>query len=441
MRFISQAGREIYYSMIDAESYGNKVIGPIMYEYVSWILQQARKRNLNKLYFLARDGYLLKQMAEVICTKSGYNIQCKYLYCSRMALRMPTYHFIGDEAFDLLLQGGYHITPHTLMSRLNLSLEERIQVYKEIGVKEENENKPLTHVEFSNLIERVKDSKNYKKFMYIKSIESYNNTLSYFKQEGLFDNAEIAIIDSGWSGSMQRSLRQLVEKEGYKGRIIGLYFGLYNAPKEIADGEYETYYFNAFTNMKNKVYFDNTFFECLLAAPHGMTIGFTLKGQRYEPILSKNVNADLNDYIRRRVTGAIKFALEKEGNIKFVWRDSIKRTYKVLSRAVVHPTGDEIEIFNFFKFSDDVSEDNINTLIQKDMVSKLKNYMLVPKFIGKITGADNAIDNIFWPYGAIIYVKYPMRLWYRLNISLLQLFRYIRTALKEKRRVLNYEEI
>ena len=172
-----------------------------------------------------------------------------------------------------------------------------------------------------------------------------------------------------------------------------------------------------------------------------MTIGFTLKGQRYEPILSKNVNADLNDYIRRRVTGAIKFALEKEGNIKFVWRDSIKRTYKVLSRAVVHPTGDEIEIFNFFKFSDDVSEDNINTLIQKDMVSKLKNYMLVPKFIGKITGADNAIDNIFWPYGAIIYVKYPMRLWYRLNISLLQLFRYIRTALKEKRRVLNYEEI
>nr|WP_314463423.1 hypothetical protein [uncultured Clostridium sp.] len=426
--------------MINAEDYGNKVIGPIMYEYISWILQRAQERNINKLYFLARDGYLLKQMAEALCKKNGYHIQCKYLYCSRMALRMPSYHFIGDEAYDLLLQGGYHITPYTLMNRLNLNSEERIQVYKEIGVIKEHN--PLTQVEFNKLIERVRESRTYREFMYRKSTESYDNTIGYFKQEGLFDDLQIAIIDSGWSGSMQRSLRQLLEKEGYQGRIIGFYFGMYNEPKEVADGEYETYYFNAFTNMKHKVYFDNTFFECLLSAPHGMTIGFSFDGQRYQPILKSNMNVDLTDFIQCQISGALKYALEVEKHSEFKCTDSVKRTYRVLKRAVIYPTKDEIEIFSIFKFSDDVSEDNMSTLIQKDMLSKLKNYMLIPKIIGKMIHMDDIpIDNIFWPYGVITYIRYPVRLWYRLNISLLQLFRYMRTAIKEKRRILNYEKI
>lgn len=427
--------------MLDAECYGYGVIGPIMYEYISWILQQAQKRKLKTLYFLARDGYLLKRMAETLCDKKGYHIQCRYLYCSRMALRMPTYHFIGDEAYDLLLQGGYHITPYTLMRRLGLDREERSRVYAEIEVtKEEN---ALTPVEFGELTQKIRKSKAYKELMYCKSIASYDNTIGYFKQEELFENVQIAIVDSGWSGSMQRSLRQLLEHEGYQGNIVGFYFGLYNAPKESTDGEYKTYYFDAFSNIKHKVYFDNTLFECMLSAPHGMTIGFSYDGEIFQPILKENINADLSDFIQNQVTGAVKYvrrSFEKDRSSGFVWRESVKRTYKNLKRAVIYPTRDETEAYCNFKFCDDVSEDYLNAFVRKDMLSQLENYMLIPKIIAKVNHNDNIpIDDVFWPYGVVTYIRYPMRLWYRWNISSLQFLRYIRAAVKEKRRVLNYE--
>jgi len=429
--------------MLDAVSYGNKVIGPIMYEYISWILQQACKKKLKTLYFLARDGYLLKQVAEVLCEKKGYHIQCRYLYCSRMALRMPTYHFIGDEAYDLLLQGGYHITPYTLLRRLGLDLEERKRVYAEIGVTQE-EN-ALTPVEFQELIQKTRKSEVYKELMYSKSMASYDNIIGYFRQEGLFDNLNIAIVDSGWSGSMQRSLRQLLEHEGYQGNIVGFYFGLYNAPKEKADGKYETYYFDAFHNVKHKVYFDNTLFECMLSAPHGMTVGFSYDGEVFKPFFKKNMNADLSDFIQNQIAGAVKYAehaFKKEKVSEFIWKESVTRTYKILKRAVLYPTRDETEAYCNFKFCDDVSEDYLNTLLRKDMLSQLRNYMLIPKIIAKASYKDNIpIDDVFWPYGVITYISYPVRLWYRWNISSLQLFRYIRMAVKEKRRVLNYEQI
>lgn len=418
--------------MLDAISYGERVIGPIMYEYVSWILHEALDKKIETLYFLARDGYLLKQIAEKICEKKGYHIQCKYLYCSRMALRMPTYHFIGDEAYDLLLQGGYHITPFTLMRRLALEQEERQQVYKEIGVFQEE--RALTTEQFQELTQKIRNSQSFRELMYCKSTASYYNVIGYFKQEGLFDNSQIAIVDSGWSGSMQRSLRQLLEREGYKGRIIGFYFGLYNVLKEKGDGEYLAYYFDALHNMKHKIYFDNTLFECMLSAPHGMTTGFSYDGKEFQPILKSNINVNLLNTIQSHIEGAIIYTestIKKDCECEFIRKKSVKRTYKTLKRAVLYPTRDEIEVFCDFNFCDDVSEDYFNSLVQKDMFPKLKNYMFIPKIIAKLSHKDNIpIDDVFWPYGVITYVKYPMRLWYRWNIIMLQTLRYIRLIIK-----------
>lgn len=427
--------------MLDATIYGEKVIGPIMYEYVSWILQQAQINNIETLHFLARDGYLLKQIAEKICKKKGYHINCKYLYCSRMALRMPTYHFIGDEAYDLLLQGGYHITPFTLMRRLALEPEERQRVYTETGII--HEECALTPKQFQELIQGIRKSKSYRELMYCKSIASYDNIIGYFKQEGLFDNSQIAIVDSGWSGSMQRSLRQLLENEGYTGKVIGFYFGLYNAPKENADGLYETYYFDVFSNIKQKVYFDNTLFECMLSAPHGMTVGFSHNGNVFQPILKNNINEILSDFIQNQIMGALKYTeqfLEQDITYKFEWSKSVNKTYKIIKRAVMYPTLEETEAYCNFNFCDDISEDYMNTLVRKDMILQLKNYMLIPKIVTKINKNNNIpIDDVFWPYGVITYIRNPVRLWYRWNISSLQFLRYMRVAIREKRRILNYE--
>ena len=63
--------------------------GPILYPYVCWVLENAERKNVSDLYFIARDGFILKHIAEVIIKNSNLHIQTHYLYGSREAWRNP----------------------------------------------------------------------------------------------------------------------------------------------------------------------------------------------------------------------------------------------------------------------------------------------------------------------------------------------------------------
>ena len=67
---------------------GYTVAGHILYSYVDWILKQAVGRGINHLYFIARDGFILKQVGEIIANTKGYDICMHYLYGSRSSWRI-----------------------------------------------------------------------------------------------------------------------------------------------------------------------------------------------------------------------------------------------------------------------------------------------------------------------------------------------------------------
>lgn len=93
------------------ETLSKEFTGPLLFHYVWWVLYHAMERDIRTLCFLARDGYLLREIALQFCKKFDLPIDCRYLYSSRASLRMPTYHFIGDEADESQLQAlkGYSI--------------------------------------------------------------------------------------------------------------------------------------------------------------------------------------------------------------------------------------------------------------------------------------------------------------------------------------------
>lgn len=56
--------------------------GPMLYAYVTWILQECQKRDIRRLYFIARDGYVPKKIADDIITQDWLPVETKYVYCS-----------------------------------------------------------------------------------------------------------------------------------------------------------------------------------------------------------------------------------------------------------------------------------------------------------------------------------------------------------------------
>lgn len=68
---------------------GRYVGAPLFYGYVKWIIHLATQHNYKRLLFLARDGYILKQIADnYIRFMNIQNLETIYLYSSRDAWRV-----------------------------------------------------------------------------------------------------------------------------------------------------------------------------------------------------------------------------------------------------------------------------------------------------------------------------------------------------------------
>ena len=400
------------------KSYSESHVGPVMLLYTDWVLREAEKRGLKRLYFLARDGFLLCEIAKKIVAYRKLDLECKYLYCSRQALRMPSYHIIGDEAFDLLTLGGYYLTPRSVLSRAMLSDEQMNTVFEALNISEPN--KTFVEHEFLEFAKKLKENRYYRNAVLENSRNAYEATIDYFRQEGLFNTDTVAIVDSGWTGSMQRSLRQLLRNEGFDGKLLGFYFGMYVPQKSNEDGEYINFYFDSDSGFLRKIFFNNNLFECMLSATDPMTVGYERRNGMVFPVFAKGHSEELIPLIEKQIEGALEFAEKqlpaaKELNKK----QAQKKCYKILKRAMVYPTTDEVELLSSFMFCDDVTEGYRNPIADKTMKNKLAGYSFFPRLWRKLRGKkNNGGSEIFWVYGVIAFCPRITRPWHRLNVML-----------------------
>lgn len=64
---------------------GCKYGAPILLGYSEWILDLALRKHIKEIYFVARDGYIVKRICDLIIKDRGYQLSTKYFYGSRKA--------------------------------------------------------------------------------------------------------------------------------------------------------------------------------------------------------------------------------------------------------------------------------------------------------------------------------------------------------------------
>lgn len=72
----------------DLTKLGKSFAGIIVEEYAEWIIDRALQDNIEELYFIARDGYVIKKVIDFIIRRNSLNISTKYIYGSRKAWRV-----------------------------------------------------------------------------------------------------------------------------------------------------------------------------------------------------------------------------------------------------------------------------------------------------------------------------------------------------------------
>ena len=233
---------------------GFKYAGPILVLYTWWVLLEAQKKGIKRLYFIARDGYPLYEIANIFVKKFNLDIECKYLYCSRKALILPSITESFQDELVNLTKYSAKSTINILLDRIDATIEQKKLIIKDL----EDHNikifagKTLTISEHQTIQNILVNSSVYINILKSNATINYNLTTSYLKQEGLYDHKHIYIVDIGWAGSIQKYLQKIINIENPNTEIFAFYFGtLYSKYLKNNEHKYKAWYFD---NKKHQNY-------------------------------------------------------------------------------------------------------------------------------------------------------------------------------------------
>jgi len=243
---------------------GTAVIGPLLTGYVAWSLREAKQRGIQRLYFVSRDGQILHRIAETLCRTENLDIECRYLFGSRQAWHLPALTKLDETALNWIVDSTLHLSIDSVLRRVGLDPACAGTPLTKNGFPESAWTHNLEASERDRL--KLLLSQDPLRSAILTEAESRRKTAAgYLRQEGLLDSIPWAMVDMGWSGRMQGSLRSLLNILGANRPVTGFYFALKGTCPA--------------TN-------GNTLLSCLDPSE------FAAKGLRYIPVLETITAAD-----------------------------------------------------------------------------------------------------------------------------------------------------
>jgi len=414
----------------------NYVLAPGLCGFILWTLNEAVKSGKKRLYFLARDGYLMYQSAKVFCEKLKLPIECRYLSCSRYSIRIPIFHLNPEEALEFVCRSGIDVNMKKILNRAGLTGDEQAVVMDGLNLNL-SMSEIIPYASLSGIREVLKENQQFMEYMYSHSKEAMPNLMGYLRQEGMFDKVDNAIVDSGWVGSMQKTLNQLLAYMGSTRRMEGYYWGLYELPADAVRGEYHCYYFGPEGNLKEKVYFSNCLFEVIFSAPHGMTLKYEQVGEWYIPVYG-DIDQGRQEFLRvtegylNQYTELLACGIHGLGDINY---QDVRETIKKLIRSFMgRPEKVEAEAYGCCLFSDDVLENEMQPVAAAMDGNELKDNHILNKVLvmfglkkvnikesawyeGSAVRNGQAVGWHLWQYALYKYLLYmrKMIVWRRSN--------------------------
>lgn len=390
------------------------VMAPVMYCYVQWVLKEAIRTKKKRLYFLARDGYSMYCVAKEICRVKKLDIECRYFYCSRYALRSAQYFLLGEKSLDYICLGGIDVTFSKLMKRAGLTKCEAEQIAERLGYQKYMQV-PMSYGQLKTVKSMLCNCKEFMKIMSAHAEERFPMVCGYLRQEGFLEDVPYAIVDSGWTGNMQKSIRHLLHSMSENKNLEGYYFGMYEYPKEVSRADYHCYYFSPSKGIKRKVYFCNSLFECIYSSPEAMTVGYRIDAKRYYPIFERdnNPNKEKLENTTSHLVQYTKKLLQRFPNDMSINQNRQRIVFQLLRCFMGHPTREEAKWFGSYIFCDDVLGEEHQTIATPLSYEEMKENHILHKTIRVLTKSAKQVPESAWPEGSTVLVeksgKYDLR--------------------------------
>jgi len=337
-------------------SSGN-IAGPLVFAFVWWILRSSHELQIERLYFVSRDGQVLARVAQALQKIWKFSTEIRYLYGSRQAWHLPGITGLENEHLkNWLFVGPDKITISKILNRLGFSSFET----QEIKSKFFDSDKESDEINPERLLQTLRKEDLSTKILQ-RASQQRMLLETYLKQEKFFDGCKHAIVDIGWHGNLQRSLIQSIRAMGQSSELLGFYLGLFGSK---VSGQTQKMY--PFYNTLSGRPFSSeaaSMLELFLTGDHGSVVCYEENDGKVDPVLQtiKNNSAlqwGLNHHQNAIVASAEELALCFPFNSSDL--DSVaKLATKSFFNFFYNPLPEEAEIWRKLPFGSN-QEDSLS---------------------------------------------------------------------------------
>jgi FMN phosphatase YigB (HAD superfamily)/glycosyltransferase involved in cell wall biosynthesis len=192
---------------------GYTVVGPLVLSFVQWLGQQASADGVERLYFLSREGEFLKKVYDIWSAHAQAVPPSEYLVLSRRSVTVPmirgieeieaiarTTYFENDVSTFVWERYGLVLTDDDcsgLAEQGLLNADRRV----EVSDGQIDALKPLLAALSPRILEQAK--------------AELPGLMTYLNGVGLNDGGKFAVVDVGYSATIQGRLNQLLEGKAH----------------------------------------------------------------------------------------------------------------------------------------------------------------------------------------------------------------------------------
>jgi predicted HAD superfamily hydrolase len=197
-------------------SLGYSLVGPVLVSFAQWALEQARQDGMDRLYFLAREGKLIKQIFDNWCAGEENVPRTDYLVASRRAAGVAAISTL-DDIIDI---SRVHYFPNPveefLYTRYGLRLsEDRWRQIARSSGWEPGAEVAVRDGRSEHLIPLLKALQD---DIFANVEQERKAFLDYLAEKGVNAEGRQAVVDIGFAGSVQGYLNKI-----QTGKVHGYY--------------------------------------------------------------------------------------------------------------------------------------------------------------------------------------------------------------------------
>ncbi|MBV9096577.1 MAG: hypothetical protein JO079_00845 [Frankiaceae bacterium] len=338
------------------------VAAPIMTAYVLWVLNNAQREGIRRLYFVARDGEVLYLIAQRLCARLGLDLDLRYLYGSRSVYHRAGQATRGLDEASWAWKAMYRVPIGQVYTRLGLTDDEA----EAARLRLPRPTPPDALVE-KWMIDAIIADPTLADDVRRHAVELHDLLHNYLRQEGFCDGVPYALVDTGWSGRIVKALAENLPPDATPIRRVWFFGYMKRVDGHQDPSVVKGYLFDEVAETGYAGDFEQAYgpLETFTVANHGVTVGFRRNGGRVEPVLASPTNPTLDQWpweLYRETVFRFVDSLVLDEDIANRYGDLRPAVADVLTEFWLRPTRAEAQAWGRYVYEDDILASSRNLL-------------------------------------------------------------------------------